>query len=312
LRKVLITGGAGFIGSHLARVLRRRGVAVRVLDNLSTGTPENLSPEVELIAGDILDAELVRKAMEGVDAVFHLAAIASVAESARDWRRAHAVNQGGALEVFQAAAESARRPRVVFASSAAVYGEPERLPLDERSPTTPLSQYGADKLSCEYHARVIAEASRLAWIGFRIFNVYGPGQDPSSPYSGVITTFLQRLGSGEDLCVFGGGHQQRDFVHVDDVVDCFLWAMACGETGFEIVNLCTGRATTITRLAKLMLRLRNSTQAIVNAAPRAGDVQNSVGDNAKLSRLGGPVPKTSLRQGLKLMLDAADPSLKQQ
>lgn len=301
--KALVTGGAGFIGSHLVRALRHRDVDVRVLDNFTSGRRDNLPSDVELIEGDIVDGDLVQQAMSDIDVVFHLAAIASVVESARDWRRAHAVNLGGALEVFHAAARRQGKCRVVFASSAAVYGETLGLPLDEDSPTLPLSHYGADKLAAEFHAHVLAESSGLDWVGFRIFNVYGPGQNPASPYSGVVSIFIDRLRSGKDLRIFGDGNQCRDFVFIDDVVSCLLWAMNPEVPKSNVFNLCTGRGITITELANLLLRLEKGSQKVTYAPPRIGDIQNSVGSNDKLSRFKGPAPRTSLEEALSSLLD---------
>ncbi|MGH7152360.1 MAG: NAD-dependent epimerase/dehydratase family protein, partial [Acetobacteraceae bacterium] len=181
----LVTGGAGFIGSHLCDALLRRGDAVRVLDDLSTGKRENLPAGAELMIGDIADPAAVERALAGVDGCFHLAAIASVARGIDDWLGTHCTNLTGTITVFDAVR---RHPvPVIYASSAAVYGDCPAQPLTERAPTAPLSAYGADKLGCELHARVARQVHGITTVGLRFFNVYGPRQDPDSPYSGVIS-----------------------------------------------------------------------------------------------------------------------------
>ena len=191
----LVTGGCGFIGSHLCSALRGAGHRVRVLDDLSTGVAANLAPGADLVRGDVADAGLVRRAMDGAAGCFHLAAIASVERGTRDWLGTHRVNLSGAVAVLEAAARLGGVP-VVYASSAAVYGDCEALPLAEDAPTRPLSAYGADKLGCEQHARVAGVVHGVPTLGLRFFNVFGPRQDPGSPYSGVISIFCERLSRG--------------------------------------------------------------------------------------------------------------------
>src|SRR6185437_16521969 len=191
----LVTGGAGFIGSHLTDALLKRGDQVRVLDNLSTGKWENLDSKATLIVGDIADAGTVARAMDGVDGCFHLAAVASVELGNRDWLGTHRANLTGAITIFDAArrARPDRTVPVVYASSAAVYGDNPNLPLAETAQTRPMSAYGADKLGCELHGRVAAHVHGVRTVGCRFFNVYGPRQDPGSPYSGVISIFFNRI-----------------------------------------------------------------------------------------------------------------------
>jgi len=205
----LVTGGCGFIGSHLATALLATGHRVRVLDDLSSGRQALAPPGAELHIGSITDPAAVAKAIEGVDGCFHLAAIASVIRSIEDWSGTHHVNLGGAIRVFEALA-AAGIP-VVYASSAAAYGEPAALPVDEDSRPWPLTAYGADKLGCEIQARVGGQIRGLKSFGLRLFNVFGPNQDPSSPYSGVTAIFADRVRAGRPLVIYGDGEQTRDF-----------------------------------------------------------------------------------------------------
>ena len=217
----LVTGGCGFIGSHLVEDLLNRGHRVRILDDLSTGKRSNLpagapSRQCELITGDVIDRELVERCFEGVDHCFHLAAVASVQRSNEDWSGTHRINLTGAINIFDAARR--QRVPVVYASSAAVYGDNADTPLQESAQLRPLTAYGADKLGCELHARVASLVHSVPTTGLRFFNVYGPRQCASSPYSGVISIFADRLTRAEPLVVFGDGEQTRDFIFVKDVV----------------------------------------------------------------------------------------------
>jgi len=222
----LVTGGAGFIGSHLCEALLRRGAVVRVLDDLSSGKRENLPSDIELIEGDVADEAVVRSAMDGVAGCFHLAAIASVERGVSDWLHTHRANLTGAITVFDAG--RATRVPVVYASSAAVYGDVATVPIAEDAPCRPLSAYGADKLGGELHARVASRVHRIPTVGLRFFNVYGPRQDPRSPYSGVISIFCERARRAAPIDIFGDGEQTRDFVHVADVVAALLAGDAAG------------------------------------------------------------------------------------
>src|SRR5271156_2673049 len=247
----LVTGGAGFIGSHLVEALLARGDRVRVLDDLSTGKRENLGPAAELIVGDVADAACVAGAMQGVDGCFHLAAVASVELGNRDWLGTHPTNLTGAITVFDAARRGTadRTVPVGYGSSAAVYGDPPDLPLAETAATRPLSAYGADKLGCELHARVAAQVHGVRTAGCRFFNVYGPRQDPASPYSGVISIFFDRIGQGQGIIIFGDGGQTRDFVYVADVALALLGAMGQDSAGAHVFNVCTGKTTSLLELA---------------------------------------------------------------
>jgi UDP-glucose 4-epimerase len=296
----LVTGGCGFIGSHLADRLIALGHRIRVLDNLSTGRLENLPDGAELVVGDVADEATVRSAMRDVDGCFHLAAAASVARCNADAILTNRINLVGTLTVLTTAAR--RAVPVVYASSAAVYGANPATPLGEMSETRPLSVYAADKLACELHAAVASDLHRIPTVGLRFFNVYGPRQDPASPYSGVISIFADRLARGQELTVHGDGAQVRDFVFVGDVVDVIVAAMVREQPGAFICNVCTGEGTTILALAKVLAEIAGVRAEIRHAAARAGDVRISIGDPRRLAEVYGRLPKTPLREGLRELL----------
>jgi UDP-glucose 4-epimerase len=298
----LITGGAGFIGSHLAEALLAGGQQVRVLDDLSSGDAANLPAGVELIRGSVTDAAAVATAMAGVTGCYHLAAIASVERANADWAGVHRVNLGGTVTVFEAAAQA--HARVVYASSAAVYGRATTLPVDEDQPTRPLSPYGADKLGCELHAAAGAEVHGLDAVGLRFFNVYGPRQDPRSPYAGVIARFIGRAQAGLALTVNGDGGQIRDFVHVDDAVAALLRAMATGRAGAAVANIATGRPTSILDLARTINRLAGSTLAVEHGTARPGDIRESLGTTARAEAAFGFTARVRVEDGLRRLMAA--------
>jgi UDP-glucose 4-epimerase len=221
--RYLVTGGCGFIGSHLADRLVAQGDQVRILDNLSSGRLDHALTEAEVIVGDVSDAPTVRRALHHVDGCFHLAAVASVARCNTEPLAANRTNLAGTLNVLSIA--GTRGVPVVYASSGAVYGANPATPLAEISATHPLSVYAADKLVCELHASVASHLHGISTVGLRLFNVYGPRQDPSSPYSGVILIFISHARKRQELEIFGDGEQVRDFVFVDDVVSAFIAAM---------------------------------------------------------------------------------------
>ena len=294
----LVTGGCGFIGSHLCAALTTAGQRVRVLDNLSTGRRENLAPGTEVLVGDVGDAALLAQAMKGVTGCFHLAAIASVERGVREWRETHRVNLSAFVAVLDAARDAGNVP-VVYASSAAVYGSNDALPLIETAETRPLSSYGADKLGCELQARVAGAVHGIPTLGLRFFNVYGTRQDPASPYSGVISIFADRLLRGEELTVFGDGLQSRDFVHVSAVVAALRAGMDRAETAAPVFNVCAGRATTVLELAHVLAEACSKELVIRHAPGRAGEVRNSLGaPQAARAALGLDEP-TRLPDGLR-------------
>ncbi len=312
-RLFTITGGCGFIGGHLAHALIRRGDRVRIIDDLSTGHRDVAPAEAELIVGDIADPDAVAKAVEGASGVFHLAAIASVVRCNITWRESHRTNLYGTVTVFEAARDAADKPLpVAWASSAAIYGAAETMPITEDAPKQPMSPYGADKLSGEHHASAAADLFDLPSTACRFFNVFGPGQDPSSPYSGVISIFADRLARDEPITINGDGGQTRDFIYVGDVVAGLLAAMdrmmnaqAAGEKArFDPINFCTGHAVTVKGIAETIKSLTGTSAAINHGPPRDGDIRDSLGTPTRMNTLLGLKAETSLEEGLQALLKA--------
>jgi UDP-glucose 4-epimerase len=302
---ILVTGGCGFIGSHLVTALLKRGDRVRVLDDLSTGQLNNLAPGAAFVQGDIADAGTVAKAMEGASACVHLAAIASVERGVKEWLATHRANLSGSIAVFDAARTAGGMP-VVYASSAAVYGDQALLPIAEDAPKLPLSAYGADKLGCEQHAKVAGHVHGVPTLGLRFFNVFGRRQDPASPYSGVISIFCNRLARGEAVSIFGDGGQTRDFVHVSDVVAALLAALPAASTAAPVLNVCTGQAISVTALAETVASL--SGPAARGLQPRylparSGEIRHSVGDPSRARAMLGLGEPRGLADGLADVLD---------
>ncbi len=302
--RYLVTGGAGFIGSHLCDQLLATGRDVVVLDDLSSGHRRNLDPRVELAVGDVADAAVVRRVVAGVDGVFHLAAIASVVRGTEDWPGTHRVNQGGTVAVLDAARTASRDGRpvpVVFASSAAVYGDIGDALAEEGRRPMPMTAYGADKLGCELHARVAALVHGVPTLGLRFFNVYGPRQDAGSPYSGVISLFARRIAAAERIVLHGGGGQTRDFIHVRDVVRHLLAAMARLEHGGDVapvLNVCTGRAVSVHALAAMLAALSGRALLCDPGPVRAGDIGHSCGSVAAAGQALGLRAEVTLEAGL--------------
>jgi len=303
----LVTGGCGFIGSHLCDALLAQGNRVRILDDLSSGKRANKLASAELIEGDVADPACVAQALAGTDGCFHLAAIASVEQGNRDWLGTHRSNLTGAITVFDAArrARDGQPVPVVYASSAAVYGDNPDMPLSEEAAARPLSAYGADKLGCELHARVAGRVHGVPTVGLRFFNVFGPRQDPTSPYSGVISIFADRLRAGRPITVFGDGKQTRDFVYVGDVVAALLAAMRVLPVGSPIFNVCTGRATSVLDIAHTVAALCGVTATIDFQPPRAGEARVSLGDPRRATAILGTRATTDLHDGLAGMLAEA-------
>lgn len=301
----LVTGGAGFIGSHLVDALLARGCSVRVLDNLSTGKPGNLPLEharLELIEGDVADAGQVRQAMRGCRAVVHLAAVASVQASVDDPVGTHQSNFIGTLNICEAMREQGLK-RVLFASSAAVYGDNgEGQAIDEDTPKAPLTPYAADKLASEYYLDFYRRQHGLTPAIFRFFNIYGPRQDPSSPYSGVISIFTERAQKGLPITVFGDGEQTRDFVYVGDLVKVLMQALEASQVAPGAVNVGLNRATSLNQLLAEISSLLGGLPEVTHAAPRAGDIRHSQANNQRLlSRYHLPEP-TPMSVGLARLL----------
>jgi UDP-glucose 4-epimerase len=304
-KRFLVTGGCGFIGSHLCDALLAQGHAVRVLDDLSSGSRANLHPQTDFIEGDVVRPDVVRAALQGVDGCFHLAAIASVSRGAQDWTGTHRVNLTGTIVLLDEIRRlaSARPIPFVYASSAAVYGDCDTLPLTEACVTHPLSAYGADKLASELHARVATAAHGIPTIGLRFFNVFGPRQNPASPYSGVISIFSDRLERGEEVEIFGDGQQTRDFIYVRDAVTSLVQAMAICSAGAPVFNVCSGRSTSIRGIAGVIAGLCGVPLEARYRPARPGDIRHSAGSAARARvALGLPEP-VSLRQGLAEVLE---------
>lgn len=302
MKRYLVTGGAGFIGSHLVDALLARGDAVRVLDDLSTGNLANLTDRAEFIEGDIGNRSLVEDCLIDVDGCFHLAAISSIHGSPEMLQRAHQVNLVGSTTIFDAIATLASNGDtipIVYASSAAVYGDAQAMPISEQTSAKPISAYGADKVAVEEYARDCWERSGVPSTGFRFFNVYGPRQDPESPYSGVISIFLDRLLADEAVEIFGDGEQVRDFVYVDDAVRFLLAAMGDTSAGSEVFNVCTGRGTTIDHLYRILSELAEAHAAVNYRPARSGDIRQSIGDPAAAERRYTMLARTELREGLR-------------
>ena len=273
----LITGGAGFIGSHLAQELAGQGHRVRVLDNFTTGRRENLeevSGAVEVLEGDIRDRETVRGAMAGVDFVLHHAALVSVTASVADPATTHDVTATGTLNVLLAA-HRASVERVVVASSCAVYGDAERLPASEAQVPRPLSPYAAAKLAGEAYACALSGSSGLPAVCLRYFNVYGPRQDPGGDYAAVIARFTARMLAGQPPVIYGDGSQTRDFIYVQDVVRANLLACHADGAVGRVINVATGRSVSVLALAAALNRVLGTVLEPVFAPPRPGDVLHS-------------------------------------
>ncbi|MEW5956144.1 MAG: SDR family oxidoreductase [Chloroflexota bacterium] len=276
----LVTGGAGFIGSHLVEALMARGERVRVLDNLSSGKLANLGPaldRLEFLGGDIQDEAMVQQAMAGVETVFHLAAMVSVPQSMARPRQAEMINTVGTVTLLQAARAAGVR-RLVFSSTCAIYGDEPTLPKTETMAPCPKSPYAISKLTAEQYCRLFSEAFGLETAVLRYFNVYGPRQDPSSPYSGVISIFVDKMSQGQPVTIFGDGDQTRDFVFVSDVVQANLLAAAGPAAAGRLFNIGTGRAVTVNQLFASLSRILGYPGQPVYQAPRPGDVRHSYAD----------------------------------
>jgi nucleoside-diphosphate-sugar epimerase len=300
----LVTGGAGFIGSHLVEELVARGARVRVLDNFSSGRWENLASvadAVEIIEGDVTDLQAVLGASRGVEYVLHHAAIASVARSVQDPIETQRVNVEGTLNVLLGARQAAVK-RFVFASSAAVYGDAARLPLTEETPQRSLSPYAASKSAGEAYVQAFAASFGLPGVSLRYFNVYGPRQDPASPYSGVITKFVTALQNGQAPTIFGDGLQTRDFVYVRDVVRANLLACACEEAVGQVFNVASGRQTGILQLAHMLGEVLGRPMEPRFAAPLVGGVRHSRADVSRSRQVMDWQVQVDLPTGLALTL----------
>jgi UDP-glucose 4-epimerase len=304
MTRYLVTGGAGFIGSHLVETLSRRGDHVRVLDNFSTGKIENLAhlPEVKIVQGDVCDAAIVRAATAGIDYVIHCAAQVSVPQSMADPIATHAVNVSGTLNVLQAAREFGVK-RVVLASSCAVYGDNDDLPLSETSIPKPMSPYAATKLIGEIYCQTFYRAYGVPTVCLRYFNIFGPRQDPNGAYAAVIAKFVPRIRQGRAPIIYGDGTQTRDFVFVSDVVRANLLACERDEAIGQVFNIASGCAVSLLELIDALNQLLNTNITAEFAAPRTGDITHSRGNNSKGAAVLGFQPTVSFVDGLKQILN---------
>ena len=296
----LVTGGAGFIGSHLVEELLGRGAQVRVLDNFFTGHRRNLEPwldRIELIEGDIRDLDTCRKACEGMQHVLHQAALGSVPRSIDDPATSIAVNVGGTANVF-AAARDAGIGRVVYASSSAVYGDSDKLPKREGQEGRPLSPYAVSKWMNEELAEVYGRCYGMSFAGLRYFNVYGPRQDPNGPYAAVVPRFFDHVGAGKAPTIFGDGRQSRDFTFVKDVVEANLRAATARFEGAQVFNIGAEGTTSVTDLAETIIAIMGANLKPAYLDPRPGDILHSQADTSRARELLGYRPTTELSAGL--------------
>jgi nucleoside-diphosphate-sugar epimerase len=304
--RFLVTGGAGFIGSHITEELLRRGHQVRVLDNFSTGKRDNLrfaadSPHLEIFEADIRDPESVARLADGVQGIFHQAALVSVPATIEQPRLSFEINAKGTFNVLEAARQN-KVGRVVYASSAAVYGDNATLPLVETLSTRPISPYGLDKLYGEQLGSLWHSLYGQQVTALRYFNVFGPRQDPTSPYSGVISIFVNRLLAKKAPTIFGDGEQTRDFVFVGDVVDANLRAMFATHRGFRAFNVGGGRQTSLNQLLFQLQQLAGTSVTPVYEKARDGDIRHSAADISLIQRELGYAPSRTMDEGLRLLL----------
>jgi UDP-N-acetylglucosamine/UDP-N-acetyl-alpha-D-glucosaminouronate 4-epimerase len=303
--RVLVTGGGGFIGSHLAGRLASAGHRVRVLDNFATGRRSNvvaLDDDVELVEGDIQSYERVHNAIAGCEVVLHQAALPSVPRSVADPLTSNATNVTGTLNVLLAARDAGVR-RVVFASSSSVYGITPELPKREDMAPLPVSPYAVAKLACEGYCRSFGEVYGLETVALRYFNVFGPRQDPRSQYAAVVPNFITSLLTGQRPTIFGDGHQSRDFTYVENVVQANLLAMQADIAPGRVYNVACGERVTLNQLVAVLRELLGTGLEPVYAAPRAGDVRHSLADLTASRRDLGYEPSVDLREGLRRSVD---------
>ena len=301
----LVTGGAGFIGSHLVDGLLAAGYPVRVLDDLSTGDEANLRRHrgaLRIMRGDLRDRDAVRAAMSDAEVVFHLAAISSVQRSIVDPVESIDVNVRGAMQVLQMAQQSGVR-RVILASSAAVYGDSDALPLSEREAPKPLSPYAVHKLACEHLCKVFTQMYGLETVALRYFNVYGSRQRPDAEYAAAIPRFVERLRHNEAPVIYGDGEQTRDFIHISDVVRANLLAAESPTACNCAINIASGQGASVNEVVRILTELTGATVTPRYEPPQPGDIRESVADIALARELLGFEPQVSLREGLALLLD---------
>jgi len=296
----LVTGGAGFIGSHLCEELVRRGERVRVVDSLITGKRQNLAhlPQVEFMQGDLADIDVARRAVEGIEYVLHQAAIPSVPRSVEDPVTSNRSNIDASVSILVAARDAGVR-RLVYAGSSSAYGNSEVLPKVETMPPAPLSPYALQKLVAEQYCQLFTTLYKFETVTIRYFNVFGPRQDPSSPYSGVISLFISALCDGRRPTIYGDGEQTRDFTYVANIVDGVLRACHAPAASGEVINVATAGRISLNQLFAIVKREVGSSLEPNYSDPRAGDVRDSQADIGKAQRLLGYTPTVSFEEGLR-------------
>lgn len=301
-KKVLVTGGAGFIGSHLVDRLVDEGCQVVVLDDLSSGSLENIrshltSRRVRFLEGDVRGSEAVEEVVKDVNLVCHLAAVVSVPDSMREPLLTHEVNATGTLNLLRTSVNCGVE-RFVYLSTCAVYGEADYLPVDETHPTNPISPYAASKLAAEHYCKAFQQAYGLKTVILRMFNVYGPRQS-----AGVVAQFIQHVKSGDSPIIYGNGRQTRDFLYVRDAVNAIMLALNHNEAVGQVFNLGTGKATMINGLARLLHRIFGRELKPMRKDPRVGDVRQSCADIGKAEKELGYEPRFSLEAALMDFVD---------
>jgi UDP-glucose 4-epimerase len=300
-----VTGGAGFIGSHVVRALLARGHRVRVLDDFSTGRRQNLveiERDIELVEGDICNRETVRRCLAGVEAVFHLAARASVPRSVAEPEQANEINVTGTLNLLVAARDAGAQ-RFVYSASSSAYGDTPTLPKREDMTPRPLSPYAVSKLAGEHYCSCFATCYGLQTLSLRYFNVFGPRQDPQSQYAAVIPAFVTRMVRGARPIIFGDGEQSRDFCFVENVVNANLAALAAEKVSGECVNIACGERTTLNEIVRLINGHLGTSIEPEYQAPRVGDVRHSLADVSLARRVIGYEPQVMFAEGLRRSLE---------
>ncbi len=302
---VLVTGGAGFIGSHIIENFIKSGKKVRALDNFSTGKKENLeifAGSVEVFNGDICDADIVKKAIKGVDYVFHLAALPSVPRSIENPIASNTINVGGSLNML-VEAKNAGVKRFVYASSSSVYGNPKSMPVEETFQPDPLSPYAVTKLSTEYYAKIFSRIYGLETVGLRYFNVFGPRQDADSEYSAVIPKFADKILNNKRPVIYGDGEQSRDFTYIDNVVQANILAIEASNVSGEVFSVACGERVTLNEMVAMFNDILKTDVKPEYVDPRKGDIKHSFANISKAKDLLGYAPKVLFREGLEKSIE---------
>jgi len=303
---VLVTGGAGFIGSHIASALVESGARVRVVDNLSTGYEKNveaIGSDVDFVKADVADDQALNKVLRDVELIFHEAAIPSVPRSVDKPTETHKASVDATFKLLLAARDHKVR-RVIYAASSSAYGDQPELPKREDMRPAPLSPYAVAKLVGEYYCQVFTRVYGLETVSLRYFNVFGPRQDPTSQYSGVISRFMSALMNGAEPVIYGDGEHSRDFTYISNVVDANLRAAESPDAVGEIINIANGHRTTLNELLETMKRVTGKSQVTARyEPPRAGDVRDSLADLTQARTLLGYKPRVNLEDGIRLTFD---------